>query len=74
MAGVIRACRVADKRRISWGKALWRSVDRFFRAYIGKGGYREGFMGFLLAALGGWYQLLSYSKYLEYQMPRFHCA
>jgi glycosyltransferase involved in cell wall biosynthesis len=56
---------VADRRRIGLGKALWRTVDRFFRAYIGKGGYREGFLGFTLAGFGGWYQLISYAKYLE---------
>ena len=61
---------VADKRRITSGKALWRTVDRFFRAYVGKKGYREGFVGFLLAAFGGWYQLLSYAKYLEFQAGR----
>ena len=61
---------VADKRRITRGKALWRTVDRFFRAYVGKKGYREGFIGFLLAAFGGWYQLLSYTKYLELQTGR----
>ena len=56
---------VADERRMSFGKALWRAVDRFFRAYLGKGGYKEGLLGFLLAGLGGWYQLLSYAKYVE---------
>ncbi len=57
-------------RNMKLGKALWRTVDRFFRAYIGKGGYKEGFMGFLLAALGGWYQLLSYAKYLEFKQAK----
>lgn len=56
-----------DKRRVSAGKVLWRTVDRFLRAFIGKRGYREGFLGFLLASFGGWYQLLSYAKYLELQ-------
>lgn len=56
---------VADKRKMSRGKALWRTIDRFFRAYIGKRGYKEGFLGFILAAFGGWYQLISYAKYLE---------
>ena len=56
---------VMDRRRMSLGKASWRTIDRFFRAFIGKQGYREGFIGFVLAALGGWYQLLSYAKYLE---------
>ena len=57
---------VADKRSMSRGKALWRTVDRFFRAYVGKRGYKEGFLGFILAAFGGWYQLISYAKYLEF--------
>ena len=56
---------VADRRRVTRGKALWRTIDRFFRAYVGKQGYREGFLGFVLAAFGGWYQLISYVKYLE---------
>ncbi|MBI4341314.1 MAG: glycosyltransferase family 2 protein [Candidatus Omnitrophica bacterium] len=56
---------VADRRRMPLRKALWRTVDRFFRAYLGKGGYREGFLGFVLAAFGGWYQLISYAKYVE---------
>lgn len=56
---------VADRRRVTRGKALWRTADRFFRAYVGKQGYREGFLGFVLAAFGGWYQLISYAKYLE---------
>ena len=56
---------VADRRRMPISKALWRTIDRFFRAYIGKRGYKEGFLGFVLAAFGGWYQLISYAKYLE---------
>ncbi len=56
-----------DKRRIPQGKVLWRTIDRFCRAFIGKRGYRDGFLGFVLAAFGGWYQLLSYAKYLELQ-------
>ena len=58
---------VADKRRIKMGKMLWRTTDRFFRAYVGKRGYRDGFLGFVMAALGGWYQLISYIKYRELQ-------
>jgi hypothetical protein len=57
---------VSDKRRMPMGKALWRTFDRFVRAYLMKAGWRDGFMGFVLAALGGWYQLISYAKYLEF--------
>lgn len=63
---------VMDGRRMSFGKALWRTIDRFFRAFLGKKGYREGFMGFVLAAMGGWYQLLSYAKYLELTAKTAH--
>ncbi len=56
---------VTDGRRITGGKALWRAIDRFFRFYVAKQGYKEGFLGFVVGALGGWYQLLSYAKYLE---------
>ena len=58
---------VADRRQMTRGKALWRTFDRFLRAYVMKRGYREGFLGFVLAAFGGWYQLISYAKYLELQ-------
>lgn len=61
---------VESGRRVKLGKALWRTFDRFFRAYVGKKGYKEGFMGFILAAFGGWYQLLSYAKYLEFKQAR----
>jgi glycosyltransferase involved in cell wall biosynthesis len=54
-----------DGRRVTLGKVLWRSVDRFFRAYIGKRGYRDGFLGFVAAALGGMYQCLAWIKYTE---------
>ncbi len=57
---------VADRRKMPLGKALWRTFDRFFRAYLMKGGWRDGFLGFVLAALGGSYQFISYAKYLEY--------
>ena len=60
---------VADGRRVTLGKALWRAVDRFFRAYIGKRGYRDGFLGFVVAALGGFYQFLSWAKYEEQRRP-----
>jgi glycosyltransferase involved in cell wall biosynthesis len=61
---------VAAQREMPLRKALWRTLDRFVRAYVGKQGFREGFMGFIVAALGGWYQLLSYAKYREMKEAR----
>ena len=54
-----------DGRKMSLGKALWRTVDRFFRRYIGKKGYKDGFYGFMASLLSGFYQIAAYSKYVE---------
>ncbi len=54
---------VRDNRQMSTSKALWRTVDRFYRSYVGKKGYKDGLLGFIMAILGGMYQFLSYSKY-----------
>ena len=35
-----------DGRRMSLGKAIWRTVDRFFRRFIGKKGYKDGLLWF----------------------------
>ena len=56
---------VQDGRSMPFGTALWRAVDRFFRAYVGKRGYRDGFWGFVVAIMGGMYQLLAWAKYTE---------
>ena len=54
-----------DGRKMSMGKAVWRSVDRFFRRFIGKKGYKDGYYGFVLAVLSGFYEFAAYSKYRE---------
>lgn len=45
--------------------ALWRMWDRFARAFFTKKGYRDGFVGFMVAYLSSLYQILSYAKYRE---------
>jgi len=52
-------------RRIGPGKVLWRAVDRFWRTWLGKAGYRDGFPGFLVACFAAWYQFMSYAHYWE---------
>lgn len=52
-------------RKIGLGVTLWRTVDRFVRAYVMKRGYKDGFTGFVAALFGSWYQVLSYAKYWE---------
>jgi len=59
-----------DGRRVTLRKALWRSLDRFLRSYVGKRGYRDGVWGFFVAVMAGLYQILSYAKYWEAGLPR----
>ncbi len=54
-----------DGRKMSQGKAIWRTVDRFFRRYIGKKGYKDGYLGFILSVSSALYELEAYSKYVE---------
>lgn len=47
------------------GRFLWRTFDRFIRTYIGRRGYKDGFMGFVVAFNAALYQFISYLKYRE---------
>lgn len=44
---------------------LYRSIDRFLRTYIGRKGYKDGFLGFVIAFYASLYQIISYLKYRE---------
>jgi glycosyltransferase involved in cell wall biosynthesis len=56
---------ISTGRKMSMFKAFWRATDRFFRSYIGKGGWKAGFMGFVIAYFASLYQVMSYIKYYE---------
>ncbi|MFH1239256.1 MAG: glycosyltransferase family 2 protein [bacterium] len=56
---------IATKRKFTLGLMLWRAIDRFFRRYIRKKAYRDGFYGFIVAYFDTLYQFLSYVKYRE---------
>ncbi len=47
------------------GRFVWRTIDRFIRTYIGRSGYKDGFIGFAVAFYAGLYQFISYLKYRE---------
>ena len=47
------------------GRFIWRTYDRFIRTYFVKKGYKDGYIGFVVAYLAGLYQFLSYLKYRE---------
>ncbi len=52
-------------RKMSFLHALRRIIDRFFRHYIGKKGFKDGLYGFVIAYFASMYQVLSYVKYCE---------
>jgi hypothetical protein len=54
---------VLDGRRVTLGKALWRTFDRALRSYVLKHGYRDGRLGWFVARMAGTYQWWSYAKY-----------
>ena len=54
---------LADGRRVTFGKALWRTIDRFVRSYLLKGGFLDGELGLFAARMAGRYQWVSYAKY-----------
>lgn len=54
-----------SKKKMNLTIALWRMVDRFFRRFIGKGGYKDGFYGFVAAILSGLYEIIAYAKLVE---------
>ncbi len=52
-------------RPMTFGRFLWRSIDRFMRSYVGKKGWKDGYLGLAIAFNAGLYQFLSYLKYRE---------
>jgi len=59
-----------DKRKMSLARAIRKSIDRFLKALILKRGFADGFLGFMMAFFGGFYQLLAYAKYTELQKEK----
>lgn len=54
-----------EKRRIGIVGTLRKMIDRFWRAYFSKQGYKDGVIGLFLAVNSGMYQFLSFAKYWE---------
>ena len=46
---------INTKRTMSFSHALWRAIDRFFRIYLRKKGYQDGFVGFMVAFFASLY-------------------
>jgi len=52
-------------RQMSFGRALWRTSDRFWRTLIRKKAYKDGMIGFMIAYFASLYQIMSYAKYWQ---------
>jgi len=61
---------INTNRQMSLGRATWRTIDRFFRSFFGKQGYKDGFIGFMIAVFASFYQILSYAKYRQMKIDR----
>lgn len=56
---------ITTNRKMGIGRITWRAIDRFFRRLIGKQGWRDGFIGFMIAFFDTLYQIMSYAKYRQ---------
>ena len=56
---------IKANKKMTRGRFMWRTYDRFMRSFFGKRGYRDGFVGFMVAFFAGLYQFISYAKYWE---------
>lgn len=52
-------------RHMSLGQAIWRTMDRFPRSFFVKKGYKDGFIGFMIAFFASLYQIISYAKFWQ---------
>ncbi|HAJ56615.1 MAG TPA: hypothetical protein DCL35_02470 [Candidatus Omnitrophica bacterium] len=59
-------------RKMSMGRAFWRALDRFFRRFVGKKGWKDGFTGFMVAFFDTVYQIVSYAKYRQMLIEKNH--
>ncbi|QAT17009.1 glycosyl transferase [Candidatus Velamenicoccus archaeovorus] len=56
---------ITTNRKMGRGRIAWRAIDRFFRRYIGKKGWKDGYIGFMVAFYDTMYQLISYAKFRQ---------
>ncbi len=62
---------INNNRKMSLGRIIWRTLDRFIRSFFVKKGFRDGFIGFMIAYFASLYQVMSYAKYIEMKKEDF---
>ena len=60
----------SEKRKIGILLCFYKALDRFLRTFIFKQGFRDGFLGFMVAYYAGLYQVMSYAKYWEFKQRK----
>lgn len=60
-----------DGRKMSFSICMGRLISRFLKFYFVKQGYKEGFIGFMMASADSFYQIMTYSKYWEIKHTNF---
>ncbi len=56
---------IDDKRQMGFSLAMWKALGRFLKAFVSKKGYKDGFVGFMVAFFAALYQIMSYARYWE---------
>lgn len=56
---------IKDGRKTTFPNTLRKMIDRFFKNFVQKGGWKHGFYGFLFSYFHSYYQLMTYAKYVE---------
>ena len=54
-----------ERRKIGFLKMMRKFYDRFLKAYVFKKGFKDGFLGFVVAYGNSLYQFMSYAKYWQ---------
>jgi len=54
-----------ERRNVNFIKMYRKSLSRFLKAYVQKGGIKDGLLGFFISWAGAHYQFMSYIKYKE---------
>ncbi len=57
-------------QNMTTGRVIRRSIDRFLRSFIRKRGFKDGFVGFMVAYFASLYQVISYAKYWEMKQKK----
>lgn len=54
-----------ERRKLNFLKVYRKAMSRFLKAYVQKGGFKDGLLGFVVSWAGALYQFMSYVKYQE---------